>query len=96
MIVTPRSTYIGDAVFPGMVTESGELVVLAVQRHGEDLGPGEVVLRAGDSLLQQGSWDALDEHTRDPNVLLVDSPDAMRRQTVPLGPKRCRRWWCSG
>ena len=25
--------------------------------------------------------------SRDPNVLLVDSPDAIRRQTVPLGPK---------
>jgi di/tricarboxylate transporter len=86
VIVTPRSTYIGDEVYPGMVTDSGELVVLAVQRYGEDLGPDEVVLKAGDSLLLQGSWDALDQHTRDPNVLLVDSPDAIRRQTVPLGP----------
>jgi di/tricarboxylate transporter len=87
VIVTPRSTYIGDEVFPGMVTDSGELVVLAVQRHGEDLGADEVVLKAGDSILLQGGWDALDQHTQDPNVLLVDSPDAVRRQTVPLGPK---------
>jgi di/tricarboxylate transporter len=84
VIVTPRSTYIGDEVFPGMVTDSGELVVLAVQRHGEDLGADQVVLKAGDSLLLQGHWDALDQHTQDPNVLLVDSPDAVRRQTVPL------------
>jgi di/tricarboxylate transporter len=87
VIVPPRSTYIGDEVYPGMVTDSGELVVLAVQRYGEDLGPDEVVLKAGDSLLLQGRWDALDQHTQDPNVLLVDSPDALRRQTVPLGPK---------
>jgi di/tricarboxylate transporter len=87
VIVTPRSTYIGDEVFPGMVTDSGELVVLAVQRHGEDLGADQVVLKAGDSLLLQGRWDALDQHTQDPNVLLVDSPDAVRRQTIPLGPK---------
>jgi di/tricarboxylate transporter len=87
VIVTPRSEYIGESVYPGQVTESGELVVLAVQRHGEDLGPGAATLRAGDSFLLQGTWAALDEHTRDPNVLLVDSPDAIRRQAVPLGPR---------
>jgi di/tricarboxylate transporter len=87
VLVASRSPYIGETAFPGMVTESGELVVLAVQRLGEDLGANEVVLRAGDSLLLQGTWAALDEHTRDPNVLLVDSPDAIRRQTVPLGSR---------
>jgi di/tricarboxylate transporter len=87
VILTPRSQYIGEPVYPGQVTASGELVVLAVQRHGEDLGPGAATVRAGDSLLLQGSWSALDEHTRDPNVLLVDSPDAIRRQAVPLGPR---------
>jgi di/tricarboxylate transporter len=95
VIVTPRSDYIGDMVFPGMVTDSGQLVVLAVQRHGEDIAPGEtalrapgeVTLKAGDALLLQGTWDALDAHTQDPNVLLVDSPDAIRRQTIPLGPR---------
>ena len=70
-----------------MVTDSGKLVVLSVQRHGEDLGVNEVTLKAGDSLLLQGSWDALDQHTIDPNVIVVDTPDAIRRQTVPLGPK---------
>lgn len=86
VIVTPRSPYIGETVFPGMVTDSGQLVVLAVHRHGEDLGAGEAPLQAGDSLLLQGRWAALDEQTRDPNVVLLDSPDAIRRQTVPLGP----------
>jgi di/tricarboxylate transporter len=70
-----------------MITDSGELVVLAVQRHGEDLGASPVALKAGDSLLLQGTWAALDLHTRDPHVLLVDAPDAIRRQTVPLGAK---------
>jgi di/tricarboxylate transporter len=86
-IISPRSNYIGDKVFPGMVTDSGNLVVLSVRRHGEDLGVNEVALKAGDSLLLQGGWDALDEHTVDPNVVLVDTPDSIRRQTVPLGPK---------
>lgn len=87
VIVTPRSPYIGQPVFPGMVTDSGQLVVLAVQRLGEDLGPSEVLLRAGDAMLLHGQWSALDLHTRDPNVMLVDSPDAIRRQAVSLGPR---------
>jgi di/tricarboxylate transporter len=87
VLVTPRSAYVGETAFPGQVTDSGELVVLAVQRLGEDLGPNEARLKAGDALLLQGTWAALDEHTRDPNVLLVDVPDAIRRQTVPLGPR---------
>ena len=87
VLVAPRSPYIGDAVFPGMTTESGELVVLAVQRHGDDADAGEVTLQAGDSLLLRGRWDALAEQTRDPNVLLVDAPEAVRRQATPLGPR---------
>ena len=87
VIITPRSEYIGDRVFPGMVTDSGELVVLAVQRHGTDLGVEEATLKSGDSMLLQGRWEALDEHTADPNVVLVDTPDSIRRQTIPLGSK---------
>ncbi|MGN6031278.1 MAG: SLC13 family permease [Thermomicrobiales bacterium] len=87
VLVAPRSNMIGQRAYPGMVTESGELVVLAVQRLGTDIGVSPTTLKAGDSLLLQGSWDALDTHTRDPNVVLVDTPDAIRRQTVPLGPK---------
>ena len=90
-----------------MVTPSGDLVVLAVQRRGEDQGPGETVLAAGDTLLLQGTWKALDEHLADPDVLVVDSPELVRRQAVPMGagarqaiavlvghggPARDRRW----
>lgn len=87
VLVAPRSNLIGQRAYPGMVTESGELVVLAVQRLGVDIGVNPTTLKAGDSLLLQGSWDALDTHTQDPNVVLVDTPDAIRRQTVPLGPR---------
>jgi di/tricarboxylate transporter len=87
VIVTPRSDYIGDRVFPGMVTDSGALVVLGVQRYGTDVGVSETTLKSGDSLLLYGRWEALDQHTVDPDVVLVDTPDAIRRQTVPLGAK---------
>ena len=85
VVIRPRSAMIGQTVFPGMTTESGDLIVLGVQRRGEDLGPDEAVLAAGDTLLLQGTWKALDEHLDDPNVLVVDSPDVVRRQAVPMG-----------
>ncbi len=47
VVIPPRSALVGDTVFPGMVTDSGDLVVLAVQRRGEDLGPGESTLAVG-------------------------------------------------
>jgi di/tricarboxylate transporter len=92
VLVSPRSALIGQSVFPGMVTESGDLIILAVQRGGEQIAPvagahekGSVVLQAGDSLLLQGTWKALDIHLADPDVLVVDSPELVRRQAVPLG-----------
>ena len=85
VIVPPRSALIGETVFPGMVTESGDLVVLAVQHRGEDL-PGETDLAVGDTLLLQGTWGALEYHLDDPDVLVVDQPSLVRRQAVPLGP----------
>jgi hypothetical protein len=45
-----------------------------------------VTLQAGDHLLLQGTWRALDRIASDPDVLAVDSPDQVRRQAVPLGP----------
>jgi di/tricarboxylate transporter len=83
VVVPPRSELVGDMVFSGMGTPSGDLVILAVQRQGEDLGPGEVALAEGDTLLLQGTWAALDENLDD--VLVVDAPELVRRQAVPLG-----------
>ena len=85
VVVPPRSALVGQSAFPGMVTDSGDLVVLAVQRKGEDLGPEETVLAVGDTLLLQGTWGALDEHLDDPDVLVVHAPERVRR-AVPLGP----------
>lgn len=85
VVLPPRSRLIGETVFPGMVTESGDLIILGVQRGGENLGPGETVLAAGDTLLLQGRWEALEEYGRDPNVLVVAAPDMIRSQARPLG-----------
>jgi di/tricarboxylate transporter len=83
-VIPPRSRFIGRTVFPGMVTGAGDLVVLAVQRRGEDL-TGEVALEAGDYVLIQGSWEAIDRQRKTPGVLLVDKPAEVKRQTVALG-----------
>ncbi len=86
IVIPPRSAAIGMPVFPGMVTSSGDLVILAVQRSGEDIGPRETALAVGDTLLVQGTWGALAANEDDPDVLVVDSPETVRRQSVPLGP----------
>jgi len=87
VVIPPRSAFIGQQAFPGMVTPSGDLMVLAVQRGGEDLGPGAATMAAGDTLLLQGTWDALDRNLQDPEVLVVDSPEIVRRQAVPMGAR---------
>jgi di/tricarboxylate transporter len=86
VVIPPRSGMVGESAFPGMVTESGDLVVLAVQRRGADLGPQGAVLAAGDTLLLQGTWDALATNLQDPDVLVVDAPEVVRRHAVPFGP----------
>jgi di/tricarboxylate transporter len=84
VVIPPRSQLVGDTAFPGMVTESGDLLVLAVQRKGEELR-GETVLAVGDTLLLEGAWGLLEKRLEDPEVLVVDEPRLIRRQ-IPLGP----------
>jgi di/tricarboxylate transporter len=84
VVVPPRSALIGANVFPGMVTDSGTLVVVAVQRQGADL-EGETTLAAGDILLLEGSWEAFTDNLDAAEVLVVDRPDLVRRQTAPVG-----------
>lgn len=93
VVIPPRSGLIGQTVFPGMVTESGDLIVLAVQRAGAEVAAanatrdaGGIVLQAGDTMLLQGTWKALDHRLKDPDVLVVNSPELVRRQAVPMGP----------
>ena len=93
VVIPPRSRLIGQTMFPGMVTDSGDLIVLAVQRAGAEVDAGTpnssrdgMALRSGDTLLLQGTWKALDLHLNDPDVLVVNSPELVRRQAMPLGP----------
>ena len=83
-VIPPRSEFIGDIAYPGMRTESGRLVVVAVRHRGHDHQKPHG-LHAGDVVLFQGAWPDLEEAAQDPNILAVDSPEQVRRQAVPLG-----------
>ncbi len=85
VVIPPRSEFIGQPAFAGMATPSGDLMVLAIQRGGEELAAGPQTLAAGDTMLLQGTWAALDKRLASPQVLVVDSPDLVRRQAVALG-----------
>ncbi|HSS68830.1 MAG TPA: SLC13 family permease [Nocardioidaceae bacterium] len=89
VVVPPRSRLVGEAVYPGMKRQN-DLIILAVQRLGKDLGGGTTELAEGDAILLHGRWSALDQLNRDRDVLLVDSPDLVRRQAVPWGAKATR------
>jgi hypothetical protein len=52
---------IGQSVFPGMTTEGGDLMVLAIQRGSVEMRDEPVALHAGDHVLLQGTWKALDQ-----------------------------------
>lgn len=85
LMIPPRSPMIGEHVFPGETTSSGDFVILALRREGEAIGEEGTKLTVGDTVLLQGTWAALERF--DPsNALLVDQPDQVRRQALPLGP----------
>jgi di/tricarboxylate transporter len=85
VVIKPRSPLIGERFFPGMVTPSGDLVVLAIQRGGVDV-TSKTLLEAGDTLLLQGTWEAMETRLEPAEVMVVDSPELVRRQALPMGP----------
>ncbi|TCC35120.1 SLC13 family permease [Kribbella sindirgiensis] len=85
-VIPPRSALVGETVFPGM-HRGRDLVIVAVQRMGKDRGHRHTQLAEGDAILVHGPWAVLDELGADRDVLLVDSPELVRRQAVPWGPK---------
>ena len=88
VVVPPRSSFIGQRVFPGQV-RSG-LTVLDVRRLGRDRGPRETVVAEGDLVLLHGPWTAVEQLRRDTDVLVVDDPGSVRRQNAPLGASAWR------
>src|SRR5262249_33690406 len=73
VVIPPRSGLLGQAVFPGMVTDSGDLVILDVQRRGEEQGPDETMLEVGGKLLLQGKWKEVVGRLASPDAHTVET-----------------------
>jgi di/tricarboxylate transporter len=86
IVIPPRSQLLDQHVSTSQVIGGG-MVVLAMTREGQDLGSGPVELHAGDTLLVEGPWELLDEADRRHDLLVVDSPELLRRQAVPLSQR---------
>lgn len=84
VVIPPRSQCEGSTVFPGMAEWNG-LTVVSVRRRNADRGLRVTDLEPGDMVLVHGPWRAIDA-LDDTDVLVVESADDVRRQTVPLGP----------
>lgn len=82
--IPPRSTFVGQHVYAGMRTTSGKLIVVAAQHRGKTK-LGVHPLQVGDTILFRGDWDDLDTAAQDPNILVVNDPERVRRQAIPLG-----------
>lgn len=85
IVIPPRSPFLGDIVYTGMLTENGKLVVAAIRRAGRACEHAE--LQVGDVVLLHGLWDDLQRQAENTGVLSVHSPDHVRRQTITLGPR---------
>lgn len=83
VVIPPRSAFEGRRAFAGM-TVGPDLVILAIRRLGRDVIE-PVDLREGDALLVLGTWEAVDALEDDRELLVVNSPGAVRRQAAPLG-----------
>jgi di/tricarboxylate transporter len=89
IVIPPRSELVGREVVTSQDVGGG-IVLLAITRQDEDLGAGPVALQVGDTLLVEGPWQSLDEAARRNDILVVDSPDLVRRQAVPLSHRSTR------
>ena len=86
IVIPPRSALVGRRSFPGMITPEGDLVILAIQRNGQDVAEGEHrTRRRATRCCCRGPGRRSTRGSARRDVLIVDSPDLVRRQAVPLG-----------
>lgn len=84
VVVPPRSGAVGRTVFPGMEVAPG-VTMLGISRLGRDLGTRHVEINEGDALLLHGTWPSVEALAQDDDVLVVHSPELLRRQVPPRG-----------
>jgi len=89
VLIAPRSSLIGREIYPGMTTREEDLVILAVRRGGKAPDAASdpnrtTTLEAGDAVLVQGPWPALERYARSRDIIAVTPPQTLQR-AVPLG-----------
>ena len=85
VLVTPRSTYIGQTLAESRLFHKFGVQVLGIRRNNEIAKRQRVRLQFGDSLLVRGPWQAitrLADERRD--FVVVGQPEALARQVVSL------------
>ena len=91
VVIPPRSPLIGERLFPGMVTPSGNLVVLAIHRQHHDLPPGEPLDEGRHAAAAGDLGRRSTTYIAPPEALVVDSPELVRRQVAADGPRGADR-----
>ncbi|OBF35956.1 citrate transporter [Mycobacterium sp. ACS1612] len=81
LMIPPRSDWLSKKVFPGLSWDG--LTVLSVHRMNADVGARVVEFSQGDTILVHGPWSAIDRLAAS-GMLIVDSAEDVRRQTVAL------------
>lgn len=87
IVIPPRSRFGGQSMRPGAVLDDSGLLVLSIRRPGSPEIHEDHKIRTGDVLLVEGPWSELNSLERDKDVLVVDSPDLVRRQAVAPGKR---------
>lgn len=86
MIITPRSPMVGRRAFPGLRVAGDTLIIVAIQRAGQDVT--DVTLAGGDIILLRGPWESLRFQAENVDgAVVVDHPEAVRMQAGALGVK---------
>lgn len=90
-IISPSSSLIGGSLKDANFRHTHHVLALAIQKHGENIRDkiGNIRLDAGDTLLVQGTRNAVEKLADDPNILLLQelevSPVRRHRAPVALG-----------
>jgi di/tricarboxylate transporter len=86
VVIKPRSPLIGDRFFPRHGHAVGRLDRAGDAAAGQGPDHRRPAHASGDTLLLQGTWEAMETRLEPAEVLVVDSPELVRRQALPMGP----------
>ena len=88
VLLTPRSTYIGQKVSESDLGEKFRVQVVSIRRGDQLVSRKVARLQFGDALLVRGAWEDIETLRNERrNFVVVGSPEAMSRQVIELTPQ---------